>query len=94
FYEALVAPYDDLSADAVALDRQRRQTLALFEAVVRRLASDAVELPDIDVTGELSFPLARAIEVVPSWQQAFLELRNEMHRLERLDAVFQAGLES
>jgi len=41
---------------------------------------------------ELSFPLVRTLEVDADWQQAFLELRDEGHRLERLDAVFRAAL--
>lgn len=93
FYEALVAPYHDGPMDVVALEHQRRRTLALFDGVVRSLAAEPESLPEIDVTGELSFPLVRAIEVEASWQQAFLELRNEVHRLERLDAVFKATLD-
>lgn len=94
FYEALVSPYRDRPTDLTALDHQRRRTLALFELVVRTVAADSDTLPELDVAGELSFPLVRSIEVEASWQQAFLELRAEGHRLERLDAIFQAILDS
>ena len=74
------------------LDLQRRRSLALFEAVVRHLPQEPGRLPQLDVRQELSFPLVRTIDVDPAWQQAFLELRDEGHRLERLDAVFRAAL--
>ena len=92
FYEALVAPYLDEEMDRVALEHQRRRTLALFEAVVHSLAGHVEAFPEIDVGRELSFPLVRSIEVEASWQQGFMEMRNEIRRLERLDAVFQASL--
>lgn len=93
FYEALVSPFrdvEDLDENALAL--QRRRSLALFESVVRTLAEPPERLPELDPSMELSFPLVRTIEVTPPWQQAFLELRAERHRLERLDAVFRAAL--
>ena len=92
FYEALVAPYPDDAMDPVALEHQRRRTLALFGAVVRGVAGPAQALPEIDVERELSFPLVRAIEVEAAWRQGFLEMKNEIRRLQRLDAVFQAIL--
>ena len=92
FYEGLVAPYPDEPEDAVRLELQRRRTSALFEALVRGLADRPAALPELDTSAELSFPLVRSIEAEPSWQQAFLEIRSEIRRLERLDAVFQASL--
>lgn len=91
YYEALVGPYVDVGPTE-GLDLQRRRTLALFEAVVRTLPQEPGRLPELDPTGELSFPLMRTIDVDPAWQQAFLELRDEGHRLERLEAVFRAAL--
>jgi Lon protease-like protein len=94
FYEALVTPYTDVPVDPGLLDAQRRRSLALFRAVVRSLADEPEQIPDPDVTDELSFPLVRTLQVDAPWQQSFLELRNEVQRLERLDAVFQAALET
>jgi len=91
YYEALVAPYADLRP-AEGLELHRRRSLALFEAVVRALPVEAGAVPELDVSMELSFPLVRTLEVDADWQQAFLELRDEGHRLERLDAVFRAAL--
>ncbi len=91
YYEALVTPYADIRP-AEGIEAHRRRSLALFEAVVRTLPAEPGALPDLDVSGELSFPLVRTIDVEAPWQQAFLELRDEGHRLERLDAVFRAAL--
>jgi Lon protease-like protein len=91
YYEALVTPYADVRPDE-GIEEHRRRSLALFEAVVRALPSEPASLPEMDVSTELSFPLMRTIDVDAAWQQAFLELRDEGHRLERLDAVFRAAL--
>ena len=92
FYEALVAPYRDVEGAAAELDLQRRRSVALFEAVLKTLPQSPERVPEIDPSTEVSFPLVRTIDVDPPWQQAFLELRSETHRLERLDAVFRAAL--
>jgi Lon protease-like protein len=91
YHEGLVGPYPDL-APGEGIEEQRRRSLGLFEAVVRTLPHEPGRLPELDPTREISFPLVRTIEVEPSWQQAFLELRQEARRLERLDAVFRAAL--
>lgn len=93
FYEALVHALPDDPDDAAELAGQRGRSLALFQAVVAALAEDPERLPELDVKRELSFPLVRTLDVEPAWQQAFLEVRRERHRLELLDAVFQAALE-
>ena len=94
YYEGLVAPYEDVPEDPGRLEAQRRRTMTLFEAVVRSLADDPDTLPELEPSGEVSFPLVRSVQVEAGWQQAFLELRSEIHRLERLDAVFQAVLDA
>lgn len=94
FYEALVLPYEDREEPAAGLESQRRRTLALFHAVLRTLADEGVVPPEIPAEGDVSFPLVRTLQVHAPWQQAFLELRSELHRLERLDAVFQAALDA
>jgi Lon protease-like protein len=91
YYEALVTPYGDVRPDE-GIEAHRRRSLTLFEAVVRALPGEPGAIPELDVSTELSFPLVRTIDVDADWQQAFLELRDEAHRLERLDAVFRAAL--
>lgn len=93
YYEALVEPYPDRAEAPDRLGPQRARTLALFRSVVRALAEDPESAPEVDPGGELSFPLVRTLQVDAPWQQAFLELRSEIQRLERLDAVFQAALD-
>lgn len=94
FYEAEIRTYPDR-----ALPREdgirwaREQTLALFMAVVERLEDPPEEVPALDVGCDLSFQLAPYVQIDGRWQQSFLELRDEAHRLERLDAVFQAAVD-
>ncbi len=94
YYEAEVRPYLDLShprSDAIQV--ARRQTLELFDAVVASMEEPPEELPDLDLSCDLSFQLAPLVQIDTRWQQSFLELRQETHRLERLDAVFQAAVD-
>ena len=92
YHEALVGPYRDVGGGE-GLELQRRRSLALFEAVLRSLPQASGRLPELDPARELSFPLVRTLEVEPSWQQAFLELRSEVRRLDRLEVIFRAALE-
>lgn len=92
FYEALVVPYTDVAADPPRLQAQRLRSLNLFHAVVRGLPEPPGRLPELDPLKELSFPLLRTLDVDAAWQQSLLELRDELHRLERLDAIFKAAL--
>lgn len=94
FYEAKIRPYVDETyplLDAIRVARER--TLTLFQAVVQRLDDPPGELPEFDVDEDLSFQLAPTVQIDSRWQQSFLELRQEAHRLERLDAVFQAAVD-
>lgn len=94
FYEAEIQPYPDETRplpDAIRVARER--TLALFDAVVQRLDDPPVELPEFDLDKDVSFQLAPTVQIDSRWQQSFLELRQEAHRLERLDAVFQAAVD-
>ncbi|MDH5588724.1 MAG: LON peptidase substrate-binding domain-containing protein [Gemmatimonadota bacterium] len=95
YYEALVSPYGDHEeADRAALAFQRNRTLAIFHEMVGFLGTGEGEVPEFDPTEELSFPLARTVDVSPPWKQSFLALRREVHRLERLDALFRAALDA
>lgn len=92
YYEALVSPYRDVDT-ALDLLHRRERTLDLFERVIAALPEEPERLPEVDIHRELSFPLARTIQVEPAWQQSFLELRDEAHRLSELDRVFRAALD-
>lgn len=94
FYEAEIRPYADRSLPLQnGIRRAREQTMGLFRAVVERLEDPPEEVPSLDLACDLSFQLAPFIQIDGRWQQSFLELREEAHRLERLDAVFQAAVD-
>lgn len=94
FYEAEIGPYTDLTLPREdGIRRAREQTLELFHAVVERLDEPPEEVPAFNLSCDLSFQLAPYIQIDGRWQQSFLELREEAHRLERLDAVFQAAVD-
>ncbi|MDT8368465.1 MAG: LON peptidase substrate-binding domain-containing protein [Longimicrobiales bacterium] len=95
WYEADLLPFEDESVPRhTAICEARRATLELFHAVVERLDDGPEELPEFDLSDDLSFQLAPAVQIDLRWQQSFLELRSEIGRLERLDAVFQAAVEA
>ena len=43
--------------------------------------------PEIDTDAEAGFQLAQALRTDPAWQQSLLELRSEVDRLDRIDAM-------
>ncbi len=92
YYEALVSPYRDLEGPLDLLHRRER-TLALFEKVIDTLPDQPEQLPELNIQIELSFPLVRTIDVDRPWQQEFLEIQDEAHRLSELDRVFRATLD-
>jgi Lon protease-like protein len=91
YYEALVTPYRDVDEETEDVHR-RSHSLELFQAVVESLPEEPEKLPELDTGRELSFPLARTVEVEPAWQQSLLEMRREVDRLDQLDRVFRAAL--
>jgi Lon protease-like protein len=93
FYEGLVAPYDDRPSQESVRRQERHRALALFGQVVDGLTDRPKRLPDLDPNEEVSFPLASTLETTPSWQQDFLEMRDEVLRLKLLGAVFRAVLD-
>lgn len=94
FYEAEIRPYPDVTCPQPGAIRVvREQTLELFNAVVETLDSPPSDIPVFDLSCDLSFQLAPTVQIDVRWQQSFLELREETHRLERLDAVFQAAVD-
>lgn len=94
YYEALVEPYeDDPGEDRTSLVIHRGRTLALFRGMLSTLSHGPAILPSVSLQEELSFKLAAAVRMEPSWQQELLELRRESRRLSRLEPVFRAGME-
>ncbi len=94
YYEAEIQPYPDATRPLPgAIRTVRERTLELFQAVVQRLDDAPGEIPAFDLDRDLSFQLAPTVQIDARWQQSLLELRQECHRLERLDAVFQAAVD-
>jgi Lon protease-like protein len=99
YYEAVVEAYTDLEGPgssptgAPTLVARRARSLTLLRAAVTAMGGSADEVPSLDSAGEVSFQLARSLQIAPSWLQALLELRDESARLERLDTIFRAAAE-
>lgn len=93
YYEALVGPYTDEDPGDGGLVVRRKRSLALFKNVLQTQPHVPDALPSFSVKREISFRLAAVVRMDPFWQQELLELRDETKRLNRLDPVFQAGIE-
>jgi len=94
YYQALVEPYEDEAVrDPEGLVKRRKRTLALFKNILQTLPHVPGALPPMSVKRELSFLLAAAVRMDTFWQQELLEMQDEAARLDRLDPVFQAGIE-
>jgi len=94
YFEATVSSYEDEPvADPVKLVDRRKRSLALFKNILLTLPHVPDALPTFSVKRELSFRLAAVVRMDPFWQTELLELRDECARLDRLDPVFQAGIE-
>lgn len=94
YYEAVVAPITDTTRPHPdAIRKVRARTLELFHAVLDTFPGEPEEIPEFDLNRELAFQLAPTIQIDHRWQQSLLELQDEVYRLERLDAVFQAAIE-
>ena len=94
YYRADVVPFEDVTVPRPgAIVEVRARTLELFMTVVTEMADVEDEIPSYDVNLDLSFQLAPAIQIDGRWQQSLLEAREEVERLERLEAVCQAALD-
>lgn len=94
WYEARVAPYEDLvRPDPEAIRAVRDHTLALLHEVLRSLPDPPDEVPCFGLDRDLSYQLAPLVQIDGRWHQSLLELRDETYRLERLEAVFQAAID-
>lgn len=94
WYEATVAPYEDVvHPRAEAIRTVRDRTLRLLLEVLQTLPEPPDEVPCFALDRDLSYQLAPLVQIDGRWHQSLLELRDETYRLERLDAVFQAGVD-
>lgn len=94
YFEALVEPYLDTEVPSKeALENRRKVSIELFREVVSALKEPPTQLPGFEPEGEVSFLLAQAVQINPSWHQELLELRDESSRLDRLDRVLRAALD-
>lgn len=95
YFEALVTPFDDAPPpDADKLENRRQESIRLLRTVVSMLTQSPDALPDLDASGEVSFRVAQTIQVDPAWQQGLLEIRDESARLELLNRILTAALDS
>ncbi len=95
YHEAVVEPYEDETASDLGLILRRQRTVELFKALMRTLPPQGdAQLTEVDTGRETSFQIAATIVVDPAWQQGLLELRRESERLDRIDQLLRAALES
>lgn len=93
YYQARVRPFEDEPTDVAPLIVRRKRSLALFKNILQTTPHVPAAMPSFSTKRELSFRLAAVVRMDPFWQREFLELRDESARLDRLDPVFQAGIE-
>lgn len=94
YYQAVVGPYEDRPhPDPKLLVARRKRSLGLFKNVLQTQPHVPGALPTFSVRRELSFRLAAVVRMEPFWQRELLEIQDETARLDRLDPVFQAGIE-
>jgi len=94
FYEAVAQSFEDRSVDGDRIVGRRRRSIELFGAVLETLRNPPARVPTFDPGNEVSFPLAATVEIEAGWRQDLLEIRSEERRLDRLDLVFQAAIDS
>jgi Lon protease-like protein len=94
YYEALTSPYEDLEQSRRGLVVRRRKSIALFNRVLEEVLNYPLPYPLIDARNEAGFQLAQAIRIDPEWQQELLELRGERPRLDLVDDLLRAVLET
>ena len=93
YHEALVEDYVDEGERAYDLAPRRQKSLALYAEALQKITG-APRAPSFDTARDLSFQLADAMEVDAAWKQMLLELRSESQRLDQIDMVLRAALES
>jgi Lon protease-like protein len=96
YYQAVVESYLDRPQPAAAIDLlpgRRRRSSELLRRAVEAVGGAVEGIPELDAAGDVSFQLARCLQINPAWLQALLELKDESARLERLDVIFRAAVE-
>ena len=96
YYEAVVERYSDRTAagaGASLLVERRRSSTELLRRAVAAVGGETDGIPQLDSSGDISFQLARCLQINAAWLQALLELQDEAARLERLDVIFRAAIE-
>ena len=94
YFEGLVTPHPDTTAmSGQELQTRRGESIRLFRDVVATLSDEPFSLPDLDPADEVSFVLARSIEIGPGFLQRLLELTDEGSRLVRIDRILRAAVQ-
>jgi Lon protease-like protein len=96
YYEAVVERYADrppVGASAAQLAERRKSSTELLHRAIKAVGGETEAIPDLDSSGDVSFQLARCLQINAAWLQALLELHDESARLERLDVIFRAAIE-
>ncbi len=94
YHEALVEDYEDDGLDLRELPSRRRRSIELFRSLLERFSVPRTAIPAIDGSKDTSFQLAERIEIDSTWHQELLELRSEVRRLDRIDELLQAVMET
>lgn len=93
YFEAEVEPVPDTTVMAGdELRFRRRESIDLFRQVLDALAEGPIGVPELSETEEVSYVLAQALQMKPSWHQRLLALTDEGSRLERVDQVLRRAL--
>ena len=96
YYQAVVESYPDRTSGPLAPDalaERRRRSADLLQRAVEAVGGEMDGVPELDSEHDVSFQLARYLQINASWLQSLLELRDESERLERLDAIFRAAID-
>jgi hypothetical protein len=94
YHEALVEEYVDGHEREAELIVRRQRSIDLFESLLHELPGPPEATLRFDPRKETSFELAATLEIDPAWLQGLLELRKESERLDRVDSVLQAAIDS
>lgn len=91
YYEALVQDYRDDPEEPARVAALAREIGAQFHETVDRVTKDEdAPLPPLHERAPVSFQLARWVMIDPAWQQALLESRSEIERLERIRELLES----
>ena len=92
YFEGLVTAFPDDPAPWDLPDR-RAESIDLFQSVLQTLPDEPPTPDGLTASEDVSFLLARTIQVDPAWHQQMLEFTTEAERLDMLNQVFRALLD-